>query len=372
MVKILTPVTIIGVILILTLMTVQTDTSKNSILFAFKAPSSNSSPDQLNSELSSKPVDIVESNQKIPEELGVENFTGEIQGNQSLNHLFEFGATGIGDGEFIKRERFAVDSQDNLYVVDAGNQRVQKFDSDGNFISKWGKDGLGNGEFKDPTDIALDSQDNVYVVDAETDSIQKFDSDGNFISRWGPMGKGDGEFHHLFVIAADSNDHIYIVDHKAEFGFKGLGIDSIKKYDSDGNFISKWGKDGLGNGEFDGAFDITTDSHNNVYVVDYGNNRVQKFDSDGNFISKWGSIGKGDGEFDAPIHIIADSQDNLYVVDSGNQRVQKFDSDGNFITKWYVTLPEKDFNWPSGIAMDSQDNIYLGEELYETIRKFSQ
>ena len=36
----------------------------------------------------------------------------------------------------------AVDSEDNLYVVDTLNHRVQKFTKDGKFLMKWGRLGL--------------------------------------------------------------------------------------------------------------------------------------------------------------------------------------------------------------------------------------
>jgi DNA-binding beta-propeller fold protein YncE len=43
---------------------------------------------------------------------------------------------------------------------------------------------------------------------------------------------------------------------------------------------------------------IAADSTDNVYVGDFGeNNRIQKFDSNGNFLGKWGTTGSGDGQF---------------------------------------------------------------------------
>ena len=137
------------------------------------------------------------------------------------------------DGQFWGVYGIAGDS-DFVYIIDSGNNRVQKFDSDGNFITKWGSLGqvriynssgaqkilllilltmfmLQNQiitvsknltatvissqsgvlmvlimvNFRSPTGIAVDSSDNVYVADNFNNRVQKFDSDGNFITKWG-------------------------------------------------------------------------------------------------------------------------------------------------------------------------------------------
>ena len=79
----------------------------------------------------------------------------------------------------------AVDASAHLYVADDGNCRIQKFDSNGNFIGEWGRKGSDKGEFKFPKGIAVDASGYVYVTDDENHRIQKFDSNGNFIGEWG-------------------------------------------------------------------------------------------------------------------------------------------------------------------------------------------
>jgi DNA-binding beta-propeller fold protein YncE len=59
-------------------------------------------------------------------------------------------------------------------------------------------------------------------------------------------------------------------------------------------------------------------------LLDTGNNRVQKFDSNGNFITKWGSTGTADGQFNVPIGIAINSKGIVYVAESNNARVQIF------------------------------------------------
>ena len=58
----------------------------------------------------------------------------------------------------------------------------------------WGTQGSGNGQFAGPYGIALDSNDNIYVADSGNNRIQKFRSDTAFIRAWGTPGSGDGSF----------------------------------------------------------------------------------------------------------------------------------------------------------------------------------
>jgi tripartite motif-containing protein 71 len=62
------------------------------------------------------------------------------------------------------------------------------------FVRKWGSDGTGDGQFNYPYGVALDSSGNVYVADSGNNRVQKFNSDGTFISKWGSKGIGDGQF----------------------------------------------------------------------------------------------------------------------------------------------------------------------------------
>jgi DNA-binding beta-propeller fold protein YncE len=51
---------------------------------------------------------------------------------------------------------------------------MQKFTSEGVFVSKWGTRGSGDGEFRGPADVAVASDGSVYVADSHNDRIQKF------------------------------------------------------------------------------------------------------------------------------------------------------------------------------------------------------
>jgi len=89
--------------------------------------------------------------------------------------------------------------------------------------------------------------------------IYKFDSNGNFITKWGYEGTGDPEeYFYIRDLAADTSGNIYAVN---------LSYYRIYKFDNNGNFITKWGEAGSGDGQFRNLSNLTTDSAKNVYVI---------------------------------------------------------------------------------------------------------
>ncbi len=136
------------------------------------------------------------------------------------------------------------------------------------------------------------------------------------------------------------------------------GNDRIQKFDSDGNFILKWGTHGSGDGEFDYPNVIFVGPDGSVFVIDEDNGRVQKFDSSGNFIMEWGNWGSGDGQLSLASGLAVGLDGSIYVADSGNNRIQKFDRSGNFIMKWERN-EDGDFTSPAGIAVSPDGALYV-------------
>ncbi len=130
--------------------------------------------------------------------------------------LSQWGVQGSGIGQLDRPSGIAFDADDNLLVTDSLNHRVQKFQRDGIFIGTWGELGAGHGQFNMPWGITVvrtgHSAGNVFVADWRNDRIQKLDSDGNFIAQWGSSGEGPGQFNRPAGIAVDENENMYIAD----------------------------------------------------------------------------------------------------------------------------------------------------------------
>jgi len=194
--------------------------------------------------------------------------------------------------------------------------------------------------------------------------------DYGFVTMWGSQGSGDGQFGSAQGVATDVAGNVYVID--------WLNA-RVQKFKSNGRFLTKWGSKGTGDGQFDGAFGIATDPAGNVYVADTSNDRIQKFTSNGAFITKWGrsagrdsfggarSVGEvrsgDDGQLESPLGVATDPAGNVYVADSGNHRVQKFTANGAFITNWGS---EGGFNGQfrliREIDADAAGNVYVYDQ----------
>lgn len=140
------------------------------------------------------------------------------------NYLFSFGSEGTGDGQFRSPAYIVADSQDNIYVADWRNSRIQKFDKNGNFITKWGTNGgvpnldpldnwgLADGDLFFPIGLGVDSDDNIWVADSSNNRIQKFTSDGVFIEKIGIFSGSTGNFFSPQGICVADDGTLYVTD----------------------------------------------------------------------------------------------------------------------------------------------------------------
>ena len=80
---------------------------------------------------------------------------------------------------FFRVEDIGVDSQGNIYVLDIGNYRIQKYDDRGIHVRTIGRKGQGPGEFDTPYGMFLSVEDIIYVHDGMR--IKSFKKDGSFL-----------------------------------------------------------------------------------------------------------------------------------------------------------------------------------------------
>ncbi len=261
-----------------------------------------------------------------------------------------WGSAGSAPGQFSLPFGVATDALGNVYVLERGGQRVQKFDALGNFITQWGSPGSGAGQFNAPSFIAVDASGNVYVTDSGNNRVQKFTSGGAFVTQWGTPGSGPGQFNNPYAIAVDDSGDVYVTE------WNGC---RVQVFTNSGAYVTGWGGYGSGPGQFTYASGIAVDPKGKVFVADQGD-RVQEFTGTGTYLGQWGSPGGGNGQFDSPNGMATDAVGNVYVAEYTNNRVQKFANDGTYLAQWGTAgTGDGQFTNPVGVAVDPAGDVLV-------------
>ena len=78
-------------------------------------------------------------------------------------------------GRFNAATSITVDDQGNIFAIDYGNHRVQKFAPDGTYLLSIGEPGVDPGQFNRPTSIAIDEQGRLFIVEFGNQRVQIFE-----------------------------------------------------------------------------------------------------------------------------------------------------------------------------------------------------
>ena len=84
--------------------------------------------------------------------------------------------------DFYKLHSFTVDKNGQIYILDAGNSRIQCFSKEGKFLFSFGRQGQGPGELSnEATKIKILSDGNIYVIDNRPRRINVYNPEGKFL-----------------------------------------------------------------------------------------------------------------------------------------------------------------------------------------------
>lgn len=194
-----------------------------------------------------------------------------------LMTLGKAGVAGSGNDEFNAPSATLVAPNGDIFVADGHggntNARIVKFDKTGKFIKTWGKKGSGPGEMDGPHTLAMDSQGRLFLGDRGNNRIQIFDQEGNFIAQWTQFSRPSGVY-------IDKNDVIYVADsesgsvNKTRTDWKrGMRVGSAK----DGTvtaFIPDPDDHATTTSAAEG---VTADAQGNIYGAEVGPKRVMKY-----------------------------------------------------------------------------------------------
>ncbi len=306
-----------------------------------------------------------------------------------------------------------IDSSNNLYASDTGNNTIRKITPAGVVTTIAGTAGSSgstdaagsSARFNSPWDIDIDGSGNLYIADRGNNLIRKLTLSGatytasTIAGTAGLSGSTDGtgaaaRFNAPTGIAVDSSGNIFVSD---------TNNDTIRKITSGGVVTTVAGlagvtsaagsTDAIGTAaKFNSPWDIDIDSSGNLYVADKGNNLIRKLtNSSGTYTVSTiagtaGSAGSTDGtgaaaRFNAPTGLAFNPASGMiFVSDTNNDTIRQINPATNQVITvagaTIVSVGSTDgtgaaarFNAPTGLAVDASGNVFVTDTGNNTIRK---
>jgi hypothetical protein len=161
-------------------------------------------------------------------DLVVVNSSRLIVAERDTNRLLSFSLNNLTAAPQVfstqglnKPEHLAVDSNENIYVTNAGSKDLSQFDNNGNFLGKIVS--AGSGGLGQPSCLTIGPDGNMYICSGDTDQVLKYDG-------------GSGAFLDVFVATAAGG-----LSQPVSLVFAGLPQDEFRlhgEHDSDGDLVN--------------------------------------------------------------------------------------------------------------------------------------
>jgi sugar lactone lactonase YvrE len=229
------------------------------------------------------------------------------------------------------------------------------------FIAAWGQKGQGPGEFSEPQAISVDPSGYLYIADTQNHRIQRFDSNGNFISEKGGFGWEPEQFNEPVALSTRNGLDVFVADYNNS---------RIVRYDKDLNFISFFSSRENEYEDYQFGFPSGVDlsTHGELFCLDRENNRILKWDGQGNPQISFGDFDAGEGRLVEPQKLLVTPSGNVMVSDTEPGRIVVYDIHGNFIFVFGEGLLEK----PAGMTCTDAGILWICDTELQTMFLFKE
>jgi sugar lactone lactonase YvrE len=289
-----------------------------------------------------------------------------------LTYLGQFGSSGSGAGDFRAPIAVDIDSQGQIWVLDAVTERVQYCDYSGN-CEFFRNDAGDISSYLTPSDLAVDDQDRVLILERGTNRLLICDNQtASGCQTLGGGGMGLGELNSPYGVALNSQGNIVIADTDNR---------RLQQCDYSGN-CTEFGVFALdpgavaGPGVWYSPFSVGTGSDGTIIVGEVASppggppttGWIHTCNIQGQCSHRWGGFGTGEQNTTAPNALDVDDRGNVFVTDTGNARIKACNYEGQCLNFGSRGTGDMQFFEPSGLQLDGQNRLIVADTLNSRIQ----
>ena len=325
-----------------------------------------------------------------------------VAGNGTAGYSGDNGAATNAEISNFSNLGLCVDAFGNLFIADAQNNRIRKVATNGIITTVVGTGSSGffgdNGSatsatINNPMGVAVDSSNNLYIADSGNNRIRKVNASG-IITTFAGTGtsgySGDGgaatsaKINNPAGVVVDAAHNLFIVDTGNQCVRK-IGTNNIINTVA-GNGTNGFSGDGgvATNANLFNPQNVSVDGIGNLFIADSINNRIRKVGTNGIISTMAGWIVNDTNfatnvTFNIAIGIASDSVGNIYIADSYNNRIRELGTNG--IVSTVAGNGIASYSGDGGVAtnasfrniwsvtVDSVGNIFIPDRLNNRVRK---
>ena len=267
-------------------------------------------------------------------------------------------------------KKVAVNSHGSVYITDTRNHCIHVFSQDGKYLFNFGRKGTSSdrGTLSSPVAIAVDNEDYIYIS-GDNFGVSIFDREGNFVRAFGVRGDTPGEFRDITAMHIDHNGYLYVCESRNNRIQIFAGIKSRSEGERDR--VAHLDKEEIKlvstppvttlPDAIQGPHGVAEGMNGEIVVVSSSDNKVFVYDHSCRLVTQFGDKGVLDGYFQNPTGV-AITSDN-YILVSSQDKLQWFTMEGQLVYAVGSSgKGELEFNHPDDISIDREGKIYILEK----------
>lgn len=244
----------------------------------------------------------------------------------------------------------AFDRQGYEYRIEPWNGRVVERGMMGVLLREFGTRGLGADQLNHPVALAFGPDDNMYVADRGNDRVQVFDRQGHHLRQIGGYGSALGQLSHPSDLLFDAAGRLLVADtlnHR------------VQVFETSGRSVALIGSFGTGPGLLNGPSGLALAPDSTLHVLDAGNARVVVFDLQGEYLRSYGERGAAPGQLALPRALALAKDGTGFVADVATATVEVWSPDGRFEQRFEPYFEDGSRAAPVDVALAPDGDLYI-------------